>query len=113
MNMMSQNKYFYKLMVDDLPSATVIPKDRKQKAKEIVRAYESQDIFSILQLNMDVVYTEGLMVGAFDLYEKEFHVNNHLDITLEIHGGIGGDKFKIVGFDVEPKSIDWQGNPCN
>ena len=47
------------------------------------------------------------------MLKKEIRVLNHLDIIVEVHGGITGDRFKIVGFDVEAKSIDWGNNPCN
>ena len=63
-------------------------------------------------MEKDVVYTEGLMLAKYDLLKQEIRVMNHLDITVEVHGGITGDRLKIVGFDVEPKSIDWGSNPC-
>ena len=61
---------------------------------------------------MKVVYTEGLMGAKYDVPKNELQVMNHLDITVEVHAGMG-DRFKIVGFDVEPKSINWGDNPCD
>ena len=53
------------------------------------------------------------MLTRFDKDRNEILLNNHLDITVEVHGGITGDRIKIVGFEIEPRSIDWDGNPCN
>ena len=61
---------------------------------------------------MDVVYDDGLPLAKYNLLKKQIRVMNHLDITVEVHSGISG-RLKIVGFEVEPKSIDWGANPCD
>ena len=99
--MMSHNKYFYKLMIDDLPSATVIPP--KATKEETVREYIDSEKFELVEMNKDVVYTEGIMLAKYNLLAKEIRVLNHLDITIDIHAGITKDQYKIVGFEVEPK----------
>ena len=86
--MMSHNKYYYKLMLDDLRSATVIP--RSPKLQETIRKYTESELYNLpLFPKNDIVYTEGLMVAKYDVLDREIQVNNHLDITVEIHAGIG------------------------
>ena len=58
MNMMSHNKYFYKLMIDDLPSATMI--SPKKNPDENIREYIESERFELVGFNKDIVYTEGL-----------------------------------------------------
>ena len=50
-------------------------------------------------------------LAKYYLHKKEIRVFNHLNITVEVHQSIS-DKFRIVGFEVEPLSIDWGLNPC-
>ena len=97
-------------MIDDLPSATVIsPKATKpESAKELI----DSDKYKLVGMMDEVVYTEGLKMSKYDMVSRNLRIMNHLDITVEVHGGITGDRLKIVGFDVEPKSIDWGTNPC-
>ena len=97
-------------MIDDLPSATVIPP--KATPEETVREYIDSEKYELVGMQKEVVYTEGLQVAQYDVLYRQLRVMNHLDITVEIHAGITGDQYKIVGFDVEPKSIDWGDNPC-
>ena len=97
-------------MIDDLPSATVIsPKATKpESAQDLI----DSDKYKLVGMMDEVIYTEGLKLSKYDLLTKQLRVMNHLDITVEVHGGITGDRLKIVGFDVESKSIDWGSNPC-
>jgi hypothetical protein len=43
-------------------------------------------------------------LAKYDERKKEWHVFNHLDITVETHLTIEGDE-RIVGLDVEPMSL--------
>jgi hypothetical protein len=38
-------------------------------------------------------------------------VYNHLVFTVEVHES--DDQLRIVGFEVEPLSIDWGDSPCS
>ena len=58
----------------------------------------------------DIVYEDGIMIAKFNKFYKHPRIFNHLEMTVEVHGNF--DKWKIVGFEVEPKSIDWGQNPC-
>ena len=112
-NMMSHNKYFYRLMVDDLPSATLLsPKKPDEQPMNATFASGVPETFHLVGIG-DAVYDDGLKVAYYYnfMQQKEIRVYNHLEITVEVHKGLS-DKFRIVGFEVEPKSIDWEGNPC-
>ena len=104
MKHLAYSKYFYNLMIDDLPSATIIPQDAKEE--ETVMNYTEEQIYKILGLeNKGVVYSEGIMMAEFnaELGTKARHeviLMNHLEMTIEVHGGVTGDRWKIVGFEV-------------
>jgi hypothetical protein len=73
----------YKIYIDDLPSATVT-RDRMD-----------EQVFN---------YFDGIPLGKYDERKKEWHIFNHLDITVETHLTIEGDE-RIVGLDIEPMSL--------
>ena len=42
--------------------------------------------------------------------DKKIILYNHLDITVKIHHVVGGDEVRVVGLEVEQKSIDSKGS---
>jgi len=99
-------------MVDDLPSATLLsPKVTPEQPMTGTFASGVPDSFHLVGIG-DAIYDDGLKVAQYYLHKKEIRVYNHLEITVEVHQGLS-DKFRIVGFEVEPKSIDWEGDPCH
>ena len=73
---------------------------------------EYMGIFKIPGLNKVADYSEGISMAKFDSESNHVIIMNHLDIIIEIHGGTNADRYKIVGFEVYPKSIDWGSHPC-
>ena len=66
--MMASTKYSYRLMVDDLPSATVIsPKLTKgESAKDLI----DSDKYKLVGMMDKVVYTEGIKMSKYDMVTK-------------------------------------------
>jgi hypothetical protein len=89
------SKHFeYKLILDDLPSATI--HHGKQETPEYNDTIPIVDLQANKSSNFDntIVY-------------------NHLNLLVQISPADGNNN-RIVGFDVEPMSIDWSlmGGPC-
>lgn len=104
--LMTAQGFEYKLMIDDLPSATITH----------VKGDATNDFAQI-------AYTDGIPVIDFSAIkdgdkhavEKKFNLKlyNHLHFIIETHETVEGSK-RIVGFDVEPMSIDWgYSTPCS
>lgn len=55
-------------------------------------------------------YKEGLFVGEYE--DGAYIIYNHLDITVKTHQVSNGDELRIVGFEVEQKSIQ-SGSPVS
>lgn len=76
--------YRYQLFIDGLPSAAMTKNKSTGK--------------------LEANYKEGIYMGDFDL-EGKVWIYNHLSITVKTHKVTQGDELRIVGFEVEPKSI--------
>jgi hypothetical protein len=82
--------YRYKLYADDLPCAVYL---RHPDTGELVADYD-----------------KGIPVGYWDKDTKEAILYNHLDIRVRTHIPDGTkDEYRIVGFEVYPKSIKYGG----
>jgi hypothetical protein len=80
-------------MLDELPSATLVHLDDNLQTANIQ-------------------YADGIPVVHWDRETKKAKVMNHLNLIVETHETSEGLK-RIVGFDVEPLSIDWgYSHPC-
>lgn len=85
--MLIEQDFKYRLYADGLPSATVVSKN-EQKHTQVLQ------------------YHEGIPVGEINIMEGDEHIYNHLEITIKLHKVAGSkDRNRVVGFDVEPKSI--------
>jgi hypothetical protein len=80
---MAKNEYHYKLMVDELISATIIKTESDEKD-----------------------YFKGIPVAKHDPVTSQVYMYNHLDLFVSINRAADGTE-RIVEFDVQPKSIDW------
>lgn len=85
---MIYERYRYQLFIDELPNATM----------------EINEETGELEPN----YKEGNLIGKHT-YSKilgsDYILYNHLSITVKTHEVTAGDELRIVGFEVEPKSI--------
>ena len=79
-----QQGYEYRLYLDDLPSATIITSPTGESK---------------------IDYQHGIPIGKYDRETKELMIYNHLEMTVKTHWESGSDKQRIVGFEVEPRSI--------
>lgn len=89
---MVQHEYFVHLLIDNLPAAT----RKKQK-----------------DTNNVIVY-QGYRLGG--TINDQVYINNYLKLILSYHKH-GEDEFRVVGFEVETRSIDtsqlkFDGNVC-
>jgi hypothetical protein len=83
----------YRLSLDDLPSATLLHSDEDLKTENLK-------------------YADGIPVVMWDQSTGKTKVYNHLNFIVETHETNEG-LTRIVGFDVEPLSIDWgYSHPC-
>lgn len=80
-------RFRYQLFVDDLPNATM-------ETNEETGKFEAN-------------YKQGNLLGSFskDSSGSNYILYNHLSITVKTHHVTAGDELRIVGFEVEPKSI--------
>lgn len=81
---MIKRRYRYQLFIDGLPNATLEKNGQ-----------------GVLEPN----FKEGIYVGNITK-EGEVILYNHLDITIKTHHVTGGNEVRIVGFEVEPRSVD-------
>jgi len=56
---------------------------------------------------MEPEYKEGLFIGD-NLSDGSYIIYNHLAITVKTHNVSNGDEIRIVGFEIEQKSIKTQ-----
>ena len=80
---MINERYRYQLFVDDLPSATMEMNDEGE---------------------LEANFKEGLFVGK-KYNDGSYVIYNHLDITVKTHHVSNGDEMRIVGLEVEQRSI--------
>jgi hypothetical protein len=80
---MAMHDYEYRLYIDDLPSATLVPTNDGTKK---------------------VDYFEGIPIGLYVESSDKLYLFNHLNITIYAHDTIEGHE-RIVGFEVQPMSI--------
>ncbi|CAF3411127.1 unnamed protein product [Rotaria socialis] len=78
-----RNNYYVHLLVDNLPCAT--------KFQNV----ETHETF----------YEHGYRLGIYTKEPEAMYVNNHLIMRLHYHQE-ADESFRVVGFEVEPKSID-------
>jgi len=85
-------RFRYQLFVDDLPNATM---ERNEKTGEL-----------------EANYKQGNLLGEHtrDSAGANYLLYNHLSITVKTHHVAAGDELRIVGFEVEPKSIKLGGS---
>lgn len=79
-----QKGYEYKLFIDDLPSATVVPGKNGNKN--------------------EVDYFEGIPIGEYEERTDSLYIFNHLNLTVFTHSTYEKHE-RIVGFEVLPMSI--------
>ena len=81
---MIQHGFRYKLYLDDLPG-------------------------SITTRNIDLEpvqdYQEGVKIGTYNSTTRNITIANHLVFTIRAHNAEGSNEQRIVGFDVEARSI--------
>lgn len=77
-----KDNYHVHLLVDNLPCATK---------------------FHLLE-NNEEQYEHGYQLGYFN--NGEYYINNHLRFILKYHAEKKSDVYRVVGFEVEPFSID-------
>ena len=82
---MIQHGFRYKLYLDDLPSATML----RTPDGELVPDYQ-----------------DGIPIGIYDRKNHQVIIYNHLIITVKTHFAVGSQEQRIVGFEVEPRSVD-------
>ena len=102
----AMQNYAYYLMVDDLPSASVHRGSQKNTTNHVDQAPW-------------VIYDAGIPVARPVIkpggpMKDELMVMNHLLITIETHAvdEKANGAIRIVGFEVEAKSINWGDDPC-
>jgi len=78
-----RNNYYVHLLVDNLPCATKFQHVDTQEA----------------------MYEHGYRLGMYTKQLDDIYLNNHLIIKLFYHNE-AQDIYRVVGFEVEPKSID-------
>ncbi|CAM4775184.1 unnamed protein product [Rotaria magnacalcarata] len=78
-----RKNYYVHLLIDNLPCATKF---------ENVETHE-------------VLYEHGYRLGLYTKKTEETYINNHLIMKLYYHKE-SEDLYRVVGFEVEPKSID-------
>ena len=82
---MISSLYRYQLFIDDLPNATMeVNPDSKE---------------------LEANFKEGIYVGKLDRSDGSLLIYNHLAMTVKTHHVTGGDEMRVVGFEIEPKSI--------
>ena len=86
---MIKKRYRYQLIIDDLPNVTM---ERNEDG------------------DLEPNFKEGIYVGDYDHVNDITLIYNHLDITVKVHHVVGGDEVRIVGFEVEQKSINRNGS---
>ena len=79
----------YQLFIDDLPNATMVKNEESDE--------------------LEASFKEGIFVGTHH-EDGAVTINNHLAITVKTHHVTGGDEVRVVGFEVEPKSVASTGN---
>ena len=98
LSVMAIRDFNYRLLIDDLPSATVIRRDPSTTNADVMKLDE-------------IFYDHGIPVAEFDGHYKKLSVYNHLIFTVETHKV--KEDVRIVGFEVEAKSIEWGDEPCS
>ncbi|CAM2699090.1 unnamed protein product [Rotaria socialis] len=78
-----RKNYYVHLLIDNLPCAT---------------KFENVETHKVL-------YEHGYRLGLYTKKTEETYINNHLIMKLYYHKE-PGDLYRVVGFEVEPKSID-------
>lgn len=56
-------------------------------------------------------YSRGIPVSKFDKATGKVFLYNHVELVVSINRASDGSE-RIVGFDIEPKSIDWRDSAC-
>ena len=80
---MINERYRYQLFIDDLPNATM----EKNEDGEL-----------------EANFKEGLYIGK--KYEDGSYIMyNHLDITVKTHEVSAGDELRVVGFEIQQRSV--------
>lgn len=101
LKIMAEQNFAYKLMVDDLPSTTVYKKDVKTTNSEARPQVEYDDVIPVARKN---IKHTGPM-------KDELKLMNHLVLNIQTHTNDNG-AIRIVGFEVEAFSVDWDDSPC-
>lgn len=87
---MAQHDYEYRLYIDDLPSATIVPNNDGSSDRK-------------------VDYFEGIPIGLYVKATDSLYLFNHMNITIFTHTTYEGHE-RIVGFEVQPMSISEKDN---
>ena len=106
LKVLADQNFTYRLFVDDLPSATI---NRKKSNPDTINFSNEQQTGSEGDIPPDDTfeYDHGIPVAKFDSVDSAtILVYNHLEIIVETHA-IDEKTYRIVGFQVEPLSIDW------
>lgn len=57
---------------------------------------------------MKADYQHGIPIGEYNREKSEIIIYNHLVMTVKTHWEAGSDNQRIVGFEIEPKSVDYR-----
>ena len=102
LNIVADQNFEYKLMIDDLPSATVYRRDEKGTTNS----------HGLPQIEYDYgIPVAHKVIKPSGPISNELMLMNHLQLTVETHTTDNG-AIRIVGFEVEAMSIDWGDKPC-
>ena len=101
LKIMAQQNYEYKLLLDDLPSATVYKREVNTT---------NSDTRPLLEYDYGIPVANQI-IKATGPHKGEISVMNHLVLTVDTHTTDSG-AIRIVGFEVEAKSINWGDDPC-
>jgi len=84
-----KRNYHNNWIVDNLPAASKIEFEDDVSSKQTA-----------------IRYSQGFPIGFTDSESKKLYINNHVNIELQYHAvEAESDKFRVVGFTVEPFSI--------
>jgi hypothetical protein len=93
--------YGFRLMVDDLVSATRFVTELEGGADS-----GSDEFIETID------YQSSIPVAVYNDTTDELVYNNHFDIFVTTHKTSDGT-YRVVAFDIEPRSIAWGSNPCD
>ena len=96
--------YEYRLMIDDLPSAALFRTSKTSTQKN----------------HPEILYDQGIKLAKWNPVTKNpegghgvASIYNHLELIIDYHKD-SSSAYRIVGFDVEYKSVDWPaGQACS